>query len=251
VFFEPQPTQFDLNFRIFGIHVRVHPWFWLMSALLGWHFSRLGLQYVLVWIVCVFISILVHELGHVFMGQLFGARSHIVLHAFGGLAIGSSNLRNRWQRIAVYLAGPAAGFLLWGLVWLIDQGMDPERSTRIALLGVHFLLWINLAWGFLNLLPIWPLDGGQVSRDFLDWLIPHKGVRIALVISIVLSGLIAINCIAVDRLDHSLPILDLIPWLEHLGGLYNALLFASLALNSYQALQMEAHRRPWDRDSEY
>jgi stage IV sporulation protein FB len=248
VFFEPEQTQYDLKWRMFGVPVRVHPWFWLMSLMLGWDLSRLGLQYVLLWVACVFLSILVHELGHVFMGRIFGAHSHIVLHAFGGLAIGSSALHNRWKRIAVYLAGPGAGFILYGLVWLAMQFVDPHQSPRWVLFALIFLKWINLGWGLLNLLPIWPLDGGQVSRDFLDWLMPDKGVRVALAISIVTAGLIALNCLSVWRLEHSLPLLDQIPFLENLGGLYNALLFAALAFNSYQALQVESNRQPWDRE---
>src|SRR5207302_5403914 len=64
-----------------------------------------SVSYLLIWIACTFVSILIHELGHVFMGRLFGSHGHIVLYSFGGLAIGSSALRSRWQRIAVYFAG--------------------------------------------------------------------------------------------------------------------------------------------------
>jgi hypothetical protein len=48
----------------------------------------------------MFISILVHELSHVLMGQAFGAYGHIVLYGFGGLAVGSNQLNVRWQRVA-------------------------------------------------------------------------------------------------------------------------------------------------------
>jgi len=104
--FEPARTQFDLNFRIFGIDVRVHPMFWLVTAILGSGFERLGIEYLVSWIVLVFFSILIHELGHVLMGRMFGSFGHIVLYGFGGLAIGSSNLERRWQRNLVYVAGP-------------------------------------------------------------------------------------------------------------------------------------------------
>ena len=86
--FEPERTQFDLNWRMFGIPVRVHPWFWLMGVILGWSAVERGVQYLVLWIVCVFVSILVHEFGHVFMGLVFGSRGHIVLYSFGGLAVG-------------------------------------------------------------------------------------------------------------------------------------------------------------------
>jgi hypothetical protein len=98
--FEPARTQFDLNFNLFGIHVRVHPMFWLVTAILGWDFQdpQGGMKYVALWVVVVFISILIHEMGHVLMGRIFGSDGHIVLYGFGGLAIGSSDLTKRWQR---------------------------------------------------------------------------------------------------------------------------------------------------------
>src|SRR5438105_4366565 len=118
LFLEPERTPYDWNWRIFGIPVRVHPLFWLISVILGWDTVHEGFQYLLLWIGCVFVSILVHELGHVFMGQVFGSPGYIVLHSFGGLAVGSSALQNRWKRIAVYFAGPLAGFLLYLPIWL-------------------------------------------------------------------------------------------------------------------------------------
>ena len=73
------------------------------------------MPYLVLWIICVFVSILIHEMGHVLMGRLFGAEGHIVLYSFGGLAIGSKRLADRWQRIAVSFAGPLAQFILrWG-----------------------------------------------------------------------------------------------------------------------------------------
>ena len=61
--FEPARTQFDLNFSLFGIHVRVHPMFWVVTAILG---SNQGeARYVLLWVAVAFVSILIHEMGHV------------------------------------------------------------------------------------------------------------------------------------------------------------------------------------------
>src|SRR5262249_14879834 len=108
---EPGHTPYDLRWRLFGVHVRVHPMFWLLSAILGFNTTEFGFQYLLFWMACVFVSILIHEFGHVWMGLAFGAEGHIVLYGFGGLAIGSNRSANPWKRIAVALAGPMAGFL--------------------------------------------------------------------------------------------------------------------------------------------
>src|SRR4051812_37327197 len=62
---EPQTTEWDLRWMMFGIPVRVHPFFWLVCLLMGQSALELGVLYLLAWIGCVFVSILVHELGHV------------------------------------------------------------------------------------------------------------------------------------------------------------------------------------------
>src|SRR5262249_18087715 len=126
---EPEQTQYDLRFSILGIRVRVHPLFWLTSVILGWNLVNVpeigtgnGLLNLVLWVACVFVWILLHEMGHVVMGRLFGSEGHIVLLAFGGLAIGSANLRERWQRIAVSAAGPAIQLVLWGILYLLREG---------------------------------------------------------------------------------------------------------------------------------
>jgi stage IV sporulation protein FB len=247
VFFEPNRSQFDLNFKMFGIDVRIHPMFWLVSAIMGWNALEEGFSFLLVWIVCAFVSVLIHELGHVFMGQLFGSHGHIVLYSFGGLAIGSSALRNRWQRIAVYFGGPLAGFLLYGLVRWAEAHMDPQAMNPLLGEGIWDLRVINLYWGILNLFPIWPLDGGQISRDLCEWLLPANGIRVSLGISLVVAGLVAF----IALVNTYSPYFMTIPYLRMLRGGYMALLFGCLAYNSYQVLQVEGRRQPWDHEWDY
>jgi Zn-dependent protease len=242
VLFEPDRTQFDLSWRMFGVSVRVHPLFWLVSAILGFDSVRRGFEYLLLWIGCVFVSILIHEFGHVFMGQVFGSRGHIVLYSMGGLAIGSSDLRSRWQRIAVSFAGPLAQFLLFGLIFLaalrVLPALGPARQLSPTAFVIEQMLWINLAWPILNLLPIWPLDGGRISRDLLDWLMPRQGVRVSLGISFLVAGVLAVNALAAAN-GHAL--VDFLP-----GGTYMALFFALFALSSFQEMQQESEK-PWRR----
>src|SRR5947209_1367701 len=69
---EPTRSDFDLRFHLFGVPVRVHPTFWLFSAILGWNWVDLAWEYLLLWIGCSFVSILLHEMGHVFMAMMFG-----------------------------------------------------------------------------------------------------------------------------------------------------------------------------------
>ncbi len=166
-----QRTPLDLNFSIFHVAVRVHPLHWLTSAFLGWDLFRdAGLVALLIWIACVFVSVLLHELGHVFAGWYFGSKGHILLASFGGLAIGSNNQRQRWKRIAVLAAGPAIQFVFYGLLWLarpfLLTWMDDQ--SRYVKFTYYILMGINFWWPLFNLLPIYPLDGGQISRELLE-----------------------------------------------------------------------------------
>jgi Zn-dependent protease len=227
---EPESTPYDLRWRMFDTDVRVHPFFWLCSVLLGWSALQLGVAYLLLWVACVFVSILVHEMGHVLMGRVFGTRGHIVLYTFGGLAIGSNALSNPWKRIAVSFAGPLAGFILAvpvTLAWF-GLGFQNAEEPSLAVEALDDLMWINWTWGILNLFPIWPLDGGQISRDFLGWLRPANGVRIAYGISIAVAGLLA-------------------AYFLYKGVTYSAIFFALLAVGSFQAFQAETTRGPWER----
>jgi stage IV sporulation protein FB len=259
VLLEPTPSPFDLRWRMFGIPVRVHPTFWLLCAFTGWPNERLGFAYLLLWIVCVFVSILIHELGHIVAGLLCGQRGHIVLYSFGGLAIGNWHQTQKWQRIFINLAGPGAGFLLYGLVVIVqklvhnhDMFMDRWRPELILLdpsaityLGgtFDFLKFINLLWGLVNLLPIFPLDGGQVMREICTSVSRRNGLRVSLGLSFVFAGLVAIYS-AMKMAQPELPYPPFMPQL-------NILLFGVLAIQSYQMLQaVEREQRRWENDQD-
>jgi stage IV sporulation protein FB len=261
---EPNETPYDLRWRMLGTDVRVHPMFWLVSVIMGVSALRIGVLYLLVWVGCVFVSILIHELGHVWMGQAFGSRGHIVLYGFGGLAIGSNQLESRWQRIAVSFAGPLAGFVFLGLLFALLFIFDPDafvsylmivprilgfpvggvilaaepRITHPLLLWmIRDLIFINLFWGLMNLLPVWPLDGGQISRDAWMSVSPNTGLKHSLGLSMLVAGLLAIHCV-MELIGK--PLLPL-----HIGSPYTALLFAVLALQSYQLLQQAHAEERW------
>jgi stage IV sporulation protein FB len=272
VLLEPEPTQFDLRWRMFGIRVRIHPGFWLIACLMGAQYLEhpsYGAGYLVVWVVCMFVSILVHELGHVVMGRMFGSRGDIVLYTFGGLATASTNVPRRWQRVAVLFAGPLAGFLLLGVVYVIQlqtsgalyvaglHGRPPRpdgsvwmpydmpRTEWVLLEASGMLTWMNLFWGLLNLLPIYPLDGGQISRELFSAASPRNGFRIALGISLAFAALLAVHSLipADSRLR--------IPFLPA-GSMFSAMLFGLLAVENLMMLQQlrAQRRRPWEDEED-
>jgi Zn-dependent protease len=214
-----------------------------MSAILGWRYMaenpQHGFIYLAIWIICVFVSILIHEMGHVFMGRLFGTDGHILLHGFGGLAIGSNAITNPWKRIAVSFAGPLVQFMLFGvLFWVARQGLPRSPFFDFAL---KKMLLINLIWPIFNLLPVIPLDGGQILHDFLGWIAPRRGVRAALALSATVAGVLALNSLSGEYRGPTIPYVPAL-------GLYAAFLFGMMAAGNLQALSQETERKRWVED---
>jgi Zn-dependent protease len=163
-------AQGVMQFRLLGVPVRVDVSFLIVVAMLG--AARADLWLVLLWVAVVFVSILVHEAGHAAVARAYGCRPSITLFAMGGLTQWSGEPRlSHLRHVVVSLAGPMAGFALGGLV-LVASSALPPGSSFFAQLAVRDLLWVNFGWGLLNLLPVLPLDGGQVLRSLL-----HAGGR--------------------------------------------------------------------------
>lgn len=243
---EPPRTAWDLNFQLFGVPVRVHPFFWLAMVLLGTN-SETTPKQALLWIGAAFVSILVHEFGHVAAINFYGAPARVVLHGFGGLAIQDSyRRRDPKSQIVISLAGPVAGFLFAGLILLglmaagsqvepynagppgfVFFAFEPLSSSTLNELVLYLLLF-NIYWGMFNLLPIFPLDGGNVSMSLFELYGGRDGTRKALQLSIGTAALLAVY-----SLTH--------------GDTFLALFCGYLAFNSYQTLQGQGRypRSPW------
>jgi stage IV sporulation protein FB len=237
----PATTPFDLNFRLLGIPVRVNPFFWVMAAVLSNWENRSGPE-IVIWIACVFISILVHEFGHGLTARaLSPQRPTIVLYGMGGLCFSEREQRSPWKRLAVILMGPGAGFLLFGLVAAteayligsintgpinIDIHPRPDWSNPLILEAFGDLLWINLFWGIFNLFPIYPLDGGQAAQTLLTMQNRHQAMRRTHILSMVMAGLLAIF---------------LYQWT---GSAINALFVGYLGLINFQLLQAAKFQEP-------
>jgi stage IV sporulation protein FB len=79
----------------------------------------------------------------------------------------------------------ALGELLQKLDFATDAG-----GNRFRLYGN--LVYINLLWGLVNLLPVFPLDGGRVSEIVLSYINPYQGKRWGHTVSLVTAGLVAV-----------------------------------------------------------
>ena len=197
MFSEPPVTRLDLRFGFSAIRVRVHPMFWIIVFALGWN---LPLVEQFVWVGVVFVSILVHELGHVSSALFFGRRSRVVLYSMGGLTIPETHTSplTGWRHSVVAFSGPMAGLLLALTAYLTIPFMGSTASGLIGALYYH-LVQINVVWSLVNLLPIWPLDGGQVARSLLSGVGRDLGYSLASGLSLVTAGIIAVAAWQMSR----------------------------------------------------
>lgn len=155
-----------VRFQLFGIPITILPWFWLTLAIIGsGSLSSTGDLFRLVlFILAGFLSILIHELGHGLTIKKLGADTEIVLQAFGGFATYPKNRFNRLQDFLITAAGPAVQLILGAITLAIWWNLESDS------MGKHFLfvLWaISFFWAIFNLMPIFPMDGGQLLNAIL------------------------------------------------------------------------------------
>lgn len=132
----------------------------------------IGLGYLLLrrWdlLLVIFGILLLHEAGH-FMAMKYYHYADVqilFLPFIGALVKGSKNEISQRQSIFILLAGPVPGLLLGIAVYFFDNTYNGLTLGDIPLqLVAQLLIWANL----LNLLPIYPLDGGQLlNRVYLE-----------------------------------------------------------------------------------
>ncbi|MFG0291335.1 MAG: site-2 protease family protein [Rhodopirellula sp. JB044] len=210
----PDDSPYDLHFMLFGFPIRIAWTFWLGAVVIGHGFASSiddaakGLSpgifpLLFLWTACLFVSILIHELGHAFAFRYYGRECSIVLYHFGGLAIPSSmrsdgrgfadsfssHRSNEISDLVIALAGPvaqlASAFIFAGVItavgyevtafyampWPLDRLVSwfpGEPVTGIGLNAtIFFYMFPSVLWALLNLLPVFPLDGGRVMRSLV------------------------------------------------------------------------------------
>ena len=235
IFAEPPQTTFDVRFKLGRVPVRIHPFFWVSTLGLSLQPGATILG-VSVWVVTVLISILVHELGHAGAFYSFGWKPRITLYGFGGLASadarGAARPPSGRTQILISAAGPFAGFALAGIVtamvlslgyqvpllhWTIGSGAP--IASRALYLFVFDVMVINVLWGLINLLPVHPLDGGQIALEVAQARDPINGVKRSVWISFIVATATALV------------------GLVAFGSVFTAFLFGYLAFTSWLVLR--------------
>lgn len=178
----------DKQFKLFdfqGTPVTVSIWFLLLLPLTGFNINLF---------ISAFIAILVHEMAHAFVANKYNYRVYgINVGLFSGSASIDSNVAQR-DSIPITAAGPLSNLLLFGIVTLAQNFIVNDFITMFA--SINLILFI------FNILPIYPMDGGHILKDFLmlnmrdRW----RGARIAAIVSLVTASLLLVYCIVIGNL---------------------------------------------------
>ncbi len=167
------------------IPIFIHPWFWLTAGFIGFINSQsfLGTS---IWVIVIFVSLLVHELGHALAASLFKKPARIDLVAFGGVTSYPLGGLSYKKQFLIVFAGPLFGFFLF-LASLYLSTFSFFQSSLLLFSSLRVFVFVNLFWTILNLLPVLPLDGGQLLRILLEGIWGPKGFRVSLLIGMVVS----------------------------------------------------------------
>lgn len=169
------------------------------------------------WTISIFIGVLVHELAHAVKAKKLGYKTdYIFIDLFhGGALVDNSYLENDRHSISIAAAGPLSNlilslssFLLLTLMVSWDPSMNMESLSvfpkfLVEFTSINFLLFVG------NLIPIYPLDGGRITKALSRMTFGEKrGTLINGVLSMILS--LALLVYSTMTLDVILIILSVI-----------------------------------------
>ncbi len=168
-----------------------------------------GMPFALLWIPVLLISVLFHELAHAAMiGAMGFGSSAIILQGMGGTTYNERRARP-WQDLFISAAGPASNFLLAWLVMLLSAYVPVASRDPFLIALLPLLARANMWWGILNLLPIGPLDGNAILRNFFRLFLRE---RPAFIISIWISLVVGAGIFVLCLVSRSFFIALLVAW---------------------------------------
>ena len=184
--------------RFLGIDVFLHVTFLILVAIVWYTTRQDGLGKVL-FMLCMFTCVVLHEYGHALMARRFGvATRDITLLPIGGVARLERMPAEPWQELLVAVAGPAVNVVIAAALWTLSAilKIDPLHKIDRLLAGEgHFLvslIWWNLTMVVFNMLPAFPMDGGRVLRALLAMKLPYdRATRAAAIVGKCMAVLFA------------------------------------------------------------
>lgn len=199
----PEPNSGVQVARLFGVPILVEPVWLLLAFVLLSVVVQPSVQDLFSpatsWAVALcfapllYLSVLVHELGHSLVAMRFGLRvQRIRLHLLGGVSEIASEAPTAKQEFWIAVAGPLMSLAIFLLSWTAVQ-VAPRGSIAIVL--VAMLAQANLVVAIFNMLPGLPLDGGRVLQAVV-WARTgsrYRGVVSAAYAGMVLAGLLILT----------------------------------------------------------
>lgn len=156
--------QFPL-FSIAGIPINVSIWALLLIAWLSFNTGNIALGVLMG--LAVLLSVLIHELGHAFVARHYRLQPQVVLHALGGTTF-HQPADTDGKDALIIAAGPGVQLLASGVGvvgWVLLALVSPELAGHPYVTAfMSAFLFVGVFWAGINILPMWPMDGGKLFR---------------------------------------------------------------------------------------
>jgi len=198
----------ELRWSVFGIHYRVLPSFWLVSALIAYViFGAFGqrppvqalVAIVALDVACIFAALVFTTLMQGLVYRSYGLYSTVVIQEFSGGVIPEAEPASRLQRIMVALSAPISCFALFAVVYYTNEAYQWRDAYGLYTFFPYYILfYTGLFWGIIGLLPIYPYSGGRVMLEVFSIASPLKGLIATLLVSIVVGIAYIAYVIAVE-----------------------------------------------------
>lgn len=169
--------------RFAGVDLLIRPSLLLMVVVLVYLFApRFDNQtgtnpYVLagLFVGALYISVLVHEIAHVFVARRYRMPvASVTLHLLGGETAIEGESRTPAQEFWTSVVGPLASLAIGAVAWLVAGGMGDGNAHTV----VRAIAAVNVLVGAINLVPGLPLDGGRVFRAIIWGLTGREAIGI-------------------------------------------------------------------------
>lgn len=199
-------------FSLLGIPVRITLTLPLILFFFGSQMRYLGPLGITATLGALVLTILVHEFGHAIVARHYRLSPAILLHGWGGLCFHERAQKDKHD-VFIISAGPlleiAVGLLVMAVVAVIGRPEGADLTREVVITGVtgkvalwlfiDNFIWYSIIWGLVNLVPLWPLDGGQLFRLAMLRVVkpPAQAERVTHLVGIGLSVTSAVLCFAV------------------------------------------------------
>ncbi len=181
------------------IPIQIHPIFLLVVFALSAINSNFELFGLIIWAFVIFFSLVVHEMGHALTAVAFGQHASIDLVGFGGLTRRQGHPLRPIKEFIVVFMGPLAGFILGIACFLIYNLYATHLPVSIQEV-LQIAYYANFFWTIVNLIPVQPLDGGQLLRITLEGFFGIKGLKTALFLSFLTGVLLSLFFFSIQQI---------------------------------------------------